>query len=287
MYYLDFEERKMHGTEDFPLEYYSIDENHPGYSMPFHWHNETEFLYVLKGEFKLLLDSEEYRVKAGELCYIPGGVMHGGEGTDCVYECIDFDATKILRNPRLVRQCISAVENQEYQICNYFDIKYPGIIKCASRMFAAARNQEEGWQVLVLAGIYDFFGTVVQNKYRVTVSEERHEYRNIALINNAIEYISKHYKEDITLNHLAGIATLSPGYFSVYFRVVTGKSPIAYLNYYRVERACFLLEQKNSRVTDVAFDCGFNDVSYFIRCFKKHKGVTPHQYKDTRGGKKA
>lgn len=278
MHCLNYEERRKHGTEEFPLEYYSVDERHPRYSMPFHWHNETELLYVLKGEFKLFLDSNEYHLYQGDLCYIPSGAMHGGEGTDCTYECIDFDAGEFLNHPPLVRRYLGILENEHYQIQNLFSQQHPGILKCASRMFLAARNQDEGWEMLVLAGLYDFFGTVIQKDYRIPVSKGKNEHRNITQINKTIDYIAGHYKEHISLNDLAGVAALSPQYFCMYFRAVTGKSPMKYLNYYRVERACYLLEQKNSTVTGVALDCGFNDVGYFIRCFKKHKGITPYQY---------
>lgn len=278
MHYLNYEERRKHGTDAFPLEFYSVDESHPRYSMPFHWHNETELLYVLKGEFKLFLDSNEICLYQGDLCYIPSGAMHGGEGINCSYECIDFDAFKFMQQPPVVRQYLSILENKSYQIQNLFTRQQPGVLKCAARMFSAARTQDEGWEMLVLAGLYDFFGTVMQKGYRVPVEREKSDRTNILQINAAIEFITCHYKEPIRLEDLARVATLSPKYFCKYFHVVTGKSPIAYLNYYRVERACFLLEQPGSTVTSASLECGFNDVSYFIRCFKKQKGITPYQY---------
>ena len=278
MHYLNYEEQRRHGTEDFPLEFYSVDEQHPRYCMPFHWHNETELLYVLQGKFKLMMDNKEYLLGAGDLCYIPSGAMHGGEGINCAYECIDFNILKFMQEPPVLRQYLSVLENKGYQIQNMFTSQQPGILKCAARMFSAARNQEKGWEMLVLAGLYDFFGTVIQKDYRIPVERGKSDRTNIAAINAVIEYITNHYKDAIMLEDLARVATLSPQYFCKYFHVVTGKTPIAYLNYYRVERACYLLERRNTMVTEVALECGFNDVSYFIRCFKKHKGVTPYQY---------
>ncbi len=278
MHYLNYEERRKHGTNAFPLEFYAVDETHPRYSMPFHWHNETELLYVLKGEFKLFLDSNEFHLHQGDLCYIPSGAMHGGEGINCAYECIDFDAYKLLQQPPVVRQYLSVLENENYQIQNLFDRQQLGILKCASRLFFAARNQEEGWEMLVLAGLYDFYGTVMQKNYRIPIRREERNRANILQINAAIDYITYHYMEPVSLDDLARVAALSPKYFCKYFHVVTGKSPIAYLNYYRVERACFLLEQPGCTVSGAALECGFNDVSYFIRCFKKQKGITPYQY---------
>ena len=96
MHYLDYNEKQAHGTADFPLAYYYVDEHHPRYHMPFHWHKETELLRVLEGQLRLSLDDREYVVSAGELIYIGEGVIHGGEPENCIYECAVFDPQPLL-----------------------------------------------------------------------------------------------------------------------------------------------------------------------------------------------
>lgn len=71
---------------------------------------------------------------------------------------------------------------------------------------------------------------------------------------------------------------MSPKYFCRIFRTVIHRTPIDYLNYYRIEKACYLLETEDLSITEVAYHCGFNDSSYFIRCFKKYKQITPTKY---------
>ena len=51
-----------------------------------------------------------------------------------------------------------------------------------------------------------------------------------------------------------------------------------YLNYQRIEHAAYMLSTSHETVTDIAYACGFNDLSYFIKTFKKYKNVTPGQY---------
>lgn len=65
---------------------------------------------------------------------------------------------------------------------------------------------------------------------------------------------------------------------------MTHRTPIEYLNYYRLERASYLLTSTDLPVTQVAMDCGFNDLSYFIRSFKKYRGITPKKYRDRAQG---
>ena len=63
------------------------------------------------------------------------------------------------------------------------------------------------------------------------------------------------------------------------FRQITGRTPIDYLNYYRVECAAELLCSTSDSVTEVALACGFGDVSYFGRLFRRQKGKTPGEYR--------
>lgn len=260
------------------MEFYSVDEHHPRYNMPYHWHMETELLYILSGEFCLSLNGTEYCLREGELCYIPGGVLHGGEPTNCNYECIDFDIGALLQQTQLVRHNLRKIENENTQIQTVFTRTEAGVLKCVSRLFAAARTQQDGWELLVLAGLFDFFGTVIQQHYYKNTQTTKNRQQKVQQIKAAIEYIELNYHRPISLDELANTTGLSSKYFCRYFRLIIGRTPIDYLNYYRIERACYLLDQQQSTVTEAAYDCGFNDISYFIRMFKKYKDITPYQY---------
>lgn len=83
--------------------------------------------------------------------------------------------------------------------------------------------------------------------------------------------IKNDYSQPLTLSELAETARLNPQYLCRAFRQVTGKTPIDYLNYYRIECAAEKLCYTNLSVTEIALSCGFNDLSYFNRLFKRHK----------------
>ena len=71
---------------------------------------------------------------------------------------------------------------------------------------------------------------------------------------------------------------MNPKYFCRFFRQMTQKTPVEYLNYYRIECAREQLSTTSCTVTEIAFNCGFNDVSYFIKIFRKYMGMTPGQF---------
>ena len=91
MHYLDLNEKKQHGTEDFPVEYYYVDPSHPQYHMPYHWHMEYEMIRIRKGTFLISLDQKEITACEGDILFIHDGVLHAGTPRDCIYECLVFD----------------------------------------------------------------------------------------------------------------------------------------------------------------------------------------------------
>ncbi len=278
MHLPNFEERRQHGTDAFPLEYYYVDEKHPRYYMAHHWHAETELMYIAKGSFQLSINGKEYLLKEGDLCYIAEGALHGGTPKKCIYECIDFNSNVLLKHIGLTRSYLQDAESGRTLIQPVFNSQQPGIMKGVGRMFNAARAKKPGWELLMLAGLFDFYGTAIQQDYREESPLDATTFQRVRQIKMSLEFIEQNYQRPITLEQLAHVSGLSAKYFCRYFRNILSRTPIDYLNYYRVEKACFLLEQGKLSVTDVAYACGYNDSSYFVRCFKKYKGITPNQY---------
>lgn len=101
-------------------------------------------------------------------------------------------------------------------------------------------------------------------------------YKHVA---RAIEYISAHYYEPLTLGGVAAEVHLSPNYFSKLFCEVSGKTFIDYLTYIRINRAKELLSGTDVSVTAAALDSGFGSFSSFSRTFIKHVGCTPTEYR--------
>ena len=63
---------------------------------------------------------------------------------------------------------------------------------------------------------------------------------------------------------------------------MTGHTPVEYLNVYRISKAAKLLLNTDEPVTQIALDCGYNDLSYFIKQFGKHKGMSPGKFRKER-----
>lgn len=75
---------------------------------------------------------------------------------------------------------------------------------------------------------------------------------------------------------------MSPNYFCRYFKQEIGKTPISFVNEYRIEKACEMLSESKVLVSDIALSAGFDNFSYFIRKFREYKGVAPNKYRSLR-----
>ncbi|OGV69981.1 MAG: hypothetical protein A2283_09500 [Lentisphaerae bacterium RIFOXYA12_FULL_48_11] len=102
-------------------------------------------------------------------------------------------------------------------------------------------------------------------------------------IMKVVNFMSLNFQKRISLDELASVASMSVSQFERRFRQVCHVSPVKYLAKIRVDSACRALRRSVSSLADIALESGFYDQSHFCRQFKKHTGLTPLQYRETRG----
>lgn len=279
MSYLDYQEQKTRGTFDFPIEFHHVDKSHPRYQMPFHWHIDYELLRVVSGHLSLSLNEDTYSLSAGDTALIQDGVLHGGTPTDCVYECIDMDLSAFVGGNAVCKKELENVQNHQIELQRIFrkDTQEAAVLW---QLFDTLCAQENGFACITQGLLLQFIGLMIQNRrYHGAVPLSSRGDKRIRQLKNALGLIRERYNTPLSLEELAAAAEMSPKYFCRFFAEMTGRTPIDYLNYYRVECACEQLLYSDETVTDIALGCGFNDLSYFVKTFKKYKGTTPKQFR--------
>jgi len=100
-----------------------------------------------------------------------------------------------------------------------------------------------------------------------------------SVVNDIRNYLTAHYTEKITLEHLAAQFSLDPHYLQKLFKKYLGQSPMEYIIYLRIVRAKNLLRTSTMTISQIAYSAGVDNISHFTRQFKHHEGMTPSQYR--------
>ncbi|MBQ2707479.1 MAG: helix-turn-helix transcriptional regulator, partial [Clostridia bacterium] len=105
-------------------------------------------------------------------------------------------------------------------------------------------------------------------------------------IDTLLEFFFENYPRHISLDEMAALVHLNKSYLVRLFRREIGQTPLDYLNGIRISSARELLHSTDLKVSEVAFRCGFESASYFIRRFSAACGETPEQYRLARPSEK-
>lgn len=251
------------GTSDFQVELYDVTSQHPRYHMQQHWHNKYEIVYVVDGSLAMSLNGKKVTLHAREGVFVPDGVLHGGTPSDCHYMCIVFSPSVFYAT-------------QKSRLIAKTQIRFPIVLKndpLITNIIKDMVEKTDGYQLSVIGNLYMLAYKLL------TMSSNNKILPNMKIekIKPAMLYIEQNFSNPITLAELADECSMSPNYFCRCFKNITSETPIGYITRYRVEMACeFLLAGMS--ITDTAYSCGFNDISYFINTFKQRMGISPKKY---------
>ncbi|WP_289370599.1 ABC transporter substrate-binding protein [Paenibacillus silvae] len=244
----------------------------------------SAFLYVTHGSATITLDGTEHVSK-------PFYMLHGGKGTrlDITLTSDAFHFYLILYkaflpNPADLRVLRHLDPHMPFRVQYGFIPLHPAILyKLAEQMLSEWHTTKRLEHLHVKTMFYQFTYELLRQMDQQKVHPT---YPN--LTSQLINYIQEYYAEPLTRETLAHTFHYSGAYLSKCFKRETGTSIIDYLISVRVTKAKKLLLQTSLSLQEIAASVGYPDVSYFIRIFKKHTGITPKQYKsETRSQKKS
>ena len=143
-------------------------------------------------------------------------------------------------------------------------------------------TQTKGFQSVLefLSILYDLaiadYSILTTNQYNTADVVMTSKSRRIAKV---CDYIEKKCYDSISLEEVASLVGMSESAFSHFFKKKTGGTFIDYLNNLRIAKACQLLAETSNTIAEICYSSGFNNISNFIRMFKKRKGITPNEYR--------
>ncbi len=236
-----------------------------------HWHEHIELLFFLKGGCKFVAGGKTFDVSAGDLAIVNSSEVHSfTSNTLTDYYCLI-----------IYPAFFSDVEAGE--LCFQNLIKGDGYIKDAfCEINEAHASCEVGSDMMQKSHAYRLMAYLMKNYRTERMSEGAREAHNryIALLDRVKSYIAANYQRHISTEELAGICYFSIEYFCRFFKRMTGRTALAYINEYRTEKAAVLLAETDDPIGEVGAKVGFEDLNYFSRVFKKIKKCSPSEYRN-------
>ena len=153
------------------------------------------------------------------------------------------------------------------------------VIELVDRLEVELKAREPGFGFMATAAFMQIIGLLSRSYGRSPSPDSRALLR----IGEALSHLERNIHREVNLEELANIAHMSRRSFLRVFQSATGTSPLAWVIEQRINRACNLLRHTDRRVTEIAFDVGFNDSNYFTRQFSKITGISPKNYRLRQG----
>ncbi|MET3938001.1 AraC family L-rhamnose operon regulatory protein RhaS [Paenibacillus sp. PvP094] len=248
----------------------------------------SELVIVLNGNATHVVHTEEYFIKKGNAFVINGSTPHAYRDPH------DFKICNIMFRPEMLAsigpdlkksngfQALFVLEPYYRNIHSYpgkLALPIPSLEYVESLiaiMIEEYHGQLQGYQTMLLSR---FTELVVYLSRHYDTQEKGMEGNHLMHLANAISYMEDHYLEPLTLEEIAGKSNISVRHLNRIFRSYYQMTPIAYMLTLRLERACSLLKHSSLTITQISYECGFNDSNYFTRQFRKAYGVSPKVYR--------
>lgn len=267
---------------------YIADRHKKEFTYPIHNHSvyELNFVENAKGVRRIVGDSQEV-IGDYDLCLITSpDLEHVWEQNECHSDDIreitvqfDFsmsDETLFGRNPyaSITRMMQEAKKGISFPLQAI--MKVYGMLDTLSSVKDGFYAVQQFLTILYELSRCENARTLASSSYaKVTVEDDS---RRILKVKN---FISKNYMDELRLPELASLAGMSSSAFSRFFKLHTGRNISEYIIDLRLGYAARMLVDTAKSISEIGFDCGFNNLSNFNRIFKKKKGCSPSEFRES------
>ena len=128
--------------------------------------------------------------------------------------------------------------------------------------------------------MYKILSYLVENNSFIASNtiEKNLDYK-LQLLKKSVTYIHQNYQQKIYIKDLAHEVNMNSQYFCRFFKSMTGKTPVDFINTHRIEEATLLLSSTDLNITDISLKVGIDNFSYFNKLFRHYKNCTPSEYR--------
>lgn len=284
----DHRETTRQGRPEFPIAvYYSVmSSNVLGYTK-LHWHEELQFCLVTRGKIRFFVEEESVLLQTGDGIFINSGYLHMArpvEDPDSTYICLDVHARLLSGFPG------SVMDNKYFHplltdsAADFLSLReeepwQKAVLDQIRRIYDLSESSAFGYELSILSSLYQMFADLAAHRSKPAAGCRKS--RNNEAAQKILSYLASHYSEKITLSDIAACASFAESECCRIFKRYSGESIFNYLRDYRLEQSTYLLRSTDRSISDIAYDCGFNSTSYYIKAFRDLFHITPKKYRDS------
>jgi len=285
-------EDRVHGDVMFPLAAYGVDLPAGAHVLDTHWHEEAEFFMLVEGEILFQVDTDYFPLRAGEAVFIESGDIHAAyvlNESPCRFFAIVFhpDLLASAQYDTIQQNTILPLQEKRQSFPRHIKPDIPWqqeLLRHLERMMEAYDTKMPGYEAFMKGSLFIMLSQIAVEGRSVNRSQsDDADTTKINRLKKIILYIQENYREPIRTHDLSELIPMSEGQFCRFFKAMTRKTPVDYINSYRVRQAADLLQQTERKISDIALEVGFDNVSYFIKVFRKAMKCSPSEFRKGAG----
>ncbi len=236
-----------------------------------HWHDYIELELILSGRAEHIYNSEAYELCEGNAYIVTHHDLHAFRAvTDITLINIGFDIS--LLGSSLADALMYGARKK---LCCAFPATQTEQMRELCELLIAETASDNMLSDAMIRAL------IARMVIEIIRRSESVDLQSPSLSQKALEYIHSAFKEDISLQQLSDVLSITPNYLGRIFQRDVGVSFNTYVNQVRLRYVCNLLLFSALPVKDIALMSGYSSVEYFFSVFKKHFGMTPTRYRST------
>ena len=247
-----------------------------------HQHEDIQLCTIIRGEGTLIVGDTINDYKSGDVLVIGSDLPHVFKSDTSIIE-ESFMISLFFTEQSFGKDFFSLDDFKELN--SFFKKSLSGFKLISNQQKIQERflSLQNASNLERFIGLFDILKIIKKSKTQALadfVYPKKYTDNEGKRMRDVMDFTIHHYDKNIDLDEIANKANMTPNAFCRYFKQRTNKTYFSFLNELRVENACKLLVgNKGLSVSEIAYQCGFKNLSNFNRKFKEVKNTTPSKYR--------
>lgn len=259
-------------NQGFPFKLFLFEGNNGKYLREKHWHRSIEIFAVQEGSLEFILNEKQYPLETGNFIIVNSNEVHAVRAPRP-------NRTIVLQIP--VNLFSAYYTEEQFIWFSHGEKTYDSqVTSMMFELFRLYTEQKIGYELQMMSLFYQLQYLLVTKYRKLEVHEDllksNKQLKRLGVITS---YLKEHYKEDITLEKLAGIFGYSPSYLSRMFMKYAKINYKDYLQSVRLEHALLDLQETEKEIGEIALEHGFSNSKALSNLFRKRYGILPNEFR--------